>query len=121
MAIIGVLVEYVQIVKHQPSTKKITMKLLQNSSVKMNMLFLLMFSAFGTFAQEQTGGATSGSTSSTVTTRTTTSEMWYAQPWVWVVGGAVLLLLLIALLRDGSGKGSADRVTITKTVDRESI
>jgi hypothetical protein len=27
---------------------------------------------------------------------------WYAQPWVWVVGGAVFVLLLVALLR-GSG------------------
>jgi len=24
---------------------------------------------------------------------------WYAQPWVWVVGGAVFILLLVALLR----------------------
>lgn len=30
---------------------------------------------------------------------------WYTQPWVWVVGGAVFLLLLIALLR-GSGNKS---------------
>jgi len=27
---------------------------------------------------------------------------WYAQPWVWVVGGAVFLLLLVALLRGNS-------------------
>ena len=24
---------------------------------------------------------------------------WYAQPWVWIVGGAVFILLLVALLR----------------------
>ena len=24
---------------------------------------------------------------------------WYRQPWVWVVGGAVFILLLVALLR----------------------
>ena len=24
---------------------------------------------------------------------------WYASPWVWVVGGAVFILLLVALLR----------------------
>jgi hypothetical protein len=28
---------------------------------------------------------------------------WYQQPWVWIVGGAVFILLLVALLR-GSGK-----------------
>ena len=26
---------------------------------------------------------------------------WYAQPWVWIVGGAVFILLLVALLRSG--------------------
>ncbi len=26
---------------------------------------------------------------------------WYMQPWAWVVGGAVFLLLLVALLRSG--------------------
>ena len=29
---------------------------------------------------------------------------WYAQPWVWVVGGAVFLLLLVALLRGNGNK-----------------
>lgn len=29
---------------------------------------------------------------------------WYAQPWVWVVGAAVFLLLLVALLRGNNNK-----------------
>jgi hypothetical protein len=29
---------------------------------------------------------------------------WYAQPWVWIVGGAVFLLLLVALMRGNSNK-----------------
>jgi hypothetical protein len=29
---------------------------------------------------------------------------WYTQPWVWIVGGAVFILLLVALLRGGSNK-----------------
>lgn len=28
-------------------------------------------------------------------------EQWYARPWVWIVGGAIFLLLLVALLRGG--------------------
>ena len=28
---------------------------------------------------------------------------WYEQPWVWIVGGAVFILILVALLR-GSNK-----------------
>ena len=29
---------------------------------------------------------------------------WYSQTWVWIVGGAVFLLLLVALLRGGGSK-----------------
>jgi hypothetical protein len=28
---------------------------------------------------------------------------WYQQPWVWIIGGAVFILLLVALFK-GSGK-----------------
>lgn len=29
---------------------------------------------------------------------------WYQQPWVWIVGGAVFILLLVAILRSGSAR-----------------
>jgi hypothetical protein len=32
---------------------------------------------------------------------------WYAAPWVWVVGGAVFILLLVALLR-GNRRSNTD-------------
>ena len=50
------------------------------------------------------------------------SENWYASPWVWVIGAAVFILLLVALLRGGSSRtttGASDRVTVTKTVQRD--
>lgn len=28
-------------------------------------------------------------------------SVWYQQPWVWIVGGAIFILLLVALLRGG--------------------
>ena len=28
-------------------------------------------------------------------------SQWYTQPWVWIVGAAVFILLLVALLRGG--------------------
>ena len=31
-------------------------------------------------------------------------DNFFSQPWVWVVGGAVFLLLLVALLRNNSSK-----------------
>jgi hypothetical protein len=56
------------------------------------------------FAQE------SGGTTVTKTTHTET-QTWYLQPWAWVVGGAVFIIIIIALVRGGR----SDRVTITKT------
>ena len=47
---------------------------------------------------------------------------WYASPWVWIVGAAVFILLLVALTSSGRSKtttGSSDRVTVTKTVKRD--
>ena len=69
---------------------------------------ILSFISIVTFAQDNGGGST------TTTTHTTTQTTeWYAQPWVWIAGGAVFILLLVALLRGGSG--GSDRVTVTKT------
>ena len=62
-------------------------------------------------------------TSYSTTTNTDSEELWYLQPWVWVVGGVVLLLLLIALFSGGKKKNNnstrTDKVIITKTVRTE--
>ncbi|HZF64141.1 MAG TPA: hypothetical protein VEZ55_06650 [Chitinophagaceae bacterium] len=50
-----------------------------------------------TFAQEGTGGG--GSLD--VNINTNQDSAWYASPWVWVVGAAVFILLLVALTRGG--------------------
>lgn len=59
-----------------------------------SFLSLLAISLFS-LAQESSSVAVT----STETTETTT---WYTQPWAWVVGGAVFILLLVALLRSGN-------------------
>ncbi len=61
---------------------------------------------------------TTSSAISTTTTTTTTEQNWYAQPWVWIVGGAVLLLLIVALVRGNNSNDTSktDRVTVTKSV-----
>jgi hypothetical protein len=67
-------------------------------------------------AQDQPSG------SSTTTVTTHQSSTWYSSPWVWVVGAALFILLLIALLRGGSRNNTSatsDRVTVTKTVSRD--
>ena len=44
---------------------------------------------------------------------------WYASPWVWIVGAAVFIILLVALTSGGRSK-RGDRVTVSKTVERDS-
>ena len=48
----------------------------------------------------------------TKTTETTTTE-WYTSPWVWVAGGAVFIIILIALMR-GNSSTSETRTTVIK-------
>ena len=67
-------------------------------------LFLIVMQVL-TFGQD-------GGSNSVTTTTHTESQTWYAQPWVWIVGGAVFILLLVALVRGG---GKSDRVSVTKT------
>jgi hypothetical protein len=38
---------------------------------------------------------------------TTDKNNFWASPWVWVVGGAVFVLLLVAILRGGGSKSDA--------------
>jgi len=51
----------------------------------------------------------------TVTTKTTetTSTQWYSSPWVWVAGGAVFIIILVALMR-GNSSTSETRTTVIK-------
>ncbi|MGN6616027.1 MAG: hypothetical protein ACTHJ5_02515 [Ilyomonas sp.] len=74
---------------------------------------ILMLSQIAIFAQEDGG-------TKTVVTKTTHSESttWYMQPWAWVVGGIILILILIALL---SGRGNRVVVTKTTTTDTDVV
>jgi hypothetical protein len=92
------------------------------------LLFLSLFS-LTVWSQEEQGGE-----SSTTTTKTekktsvsinandsTGANTWYTSPWVWVVGAAVFILLLVALLsnRGRDSVSTSDRVHVTKTVERD--
>ncbi len=75
-----------------------------------------------TWAQDST--STSTTTSSSSERITEGNENWYASPWVWIVGAALFILLLVALTRGGSSRRTSDttnsdRVTVTKTVRRD--
>ena len=66
----------------------------------MNKLFALIAATFLSIialAQEK------GAEVDVDVTKTTSTTHWYASPWVWVVGAAIFILLLVALTR-GSGR-----------------
>ena len=74
---------------------KIIKKLTHNFK---GFIVLLMLSLLQTAVWAQEGGAD-------IDVKVTKeSSNWYAQPWVWIVGGAVFLLLLVALMRGNSNK-----------------
>ena len=80
------------------------------------LLFALCMTQVMLWAQDSTGS--SSSVSVTKETTTTTSTDWYTQPWVWVVGGAVFLIILIALLRGNSSSNKeVTRTTVVKDRD----
>ena len=39
-----------------------------------------------------------------VSINTNKGGQWYTQPWVWIVGAAVFILLLVAIIRGGGSK-----------------
>ena len=56
-----------------------------------NIFFLLMTMFFSAAAFAQDGGLNIDVNIG--------KDEWYQQPWVWVVGGAVFILILVGLLR----------------------
>ena len=85
--------------------KKISLK----SGYRLFLTFVFACMQIVLLAQDATSGSTK--TTSTTTTHTT----WYTEPWVWVVGGAVFIILLVALLRGGSSSDtSVSRTTVIK-------
>ena len=90
------------------------MKQLTRSLGMKSFLVLFMAAFFQTIAMAQ-----DSSVSTNQTTTTTETHTWYTNPWVWVVGGAVFILLLVALIRSNSSTDTrTDRVTVVKSKER---
>jgi hypothetical protein len=91
---------------------------------KLVFLFFVLMNATIAFAQDGGGtgtGSNDGGTSVTVskssTSTSTATQDWYTAPWVWIVGAAVFILLLIALVRgNSSSKTDVHRTTVRKDV-----
>jgi hypothetical protein len=91
----------------------------KNVQFKMSLLLLALISSVYSFAQDAPAAGTVQSSSSaakTTTTTAATSPDWYMAPWVWIAiagGGALFILLLVAISR--SNGGSKKTVSVTKT------
>ena len=96
------------------------MKQLRLSTVYTSLLmFLFALLQIPVWGQDQPQNNTNTGSNTNVTTEstTTTTTTWYTEPWVWVVGGAVLLLIIVALVR--SGNSSTDREVHRTTVIKD--
>ncbi|MBC7949801.1 MAG: hypothetical protein H7Y42_18095 [Chitinophagaceae bacterium] len=72
------------------------MKTITNTLAKAALFLTSLFISMVSFAQEK-----SANIDVDVNTK---GDNWYAQPWVWIVGGAVFILLLVALLKSNRAK-----------------
>jgi hypothetical protein len=75
------------------------MKRLENVKNKLVLFVMTMLVSIYSFAQEKV-------TADVDISKSTTTTTWYAQPWIWIVGGAVFILLLVALIRGNSSKNA---------------
>lgn len=70
----------------------------------MNALTLIILSlmvSFASFAQEGGGG---GADINVDINKGGGGAGWYTSPWVWIVGAAIFILLLVALLRGNNAR-----------------
>lgn len=77
------------------------MQLIKTTAARISLLVLTLLVSFITFAQEGGGGGADIQ----VDINKDEGGGWYTNPIVWVVGAAVFILLLVALLR---GNRSSD-------------
>ena len=71
------------------------MNTIKHATARITFQILALLVSFVTFAQEGGGGGADIN----VDINKDSGGNWYAQPWVWIVGAAVFILLLVALLR----------------------
>ena len=68
-----------------------------NKYSRISLLITLLLSSVFSFAQDK-------KVDINVNTKSDGGDGFMSQPWVWIVGGAVFLLLLVALLRNNNSR-----------------
>jgi hypothetical protein len=62
---------------------------------RLTLMIMSLFISVYSFAQEEGSRVNIDVTR----TETTTTSNWYANPWVWIVGAAIFILLFAAIIR----------------------
>jgi nicotinamide riboside transporter PnuC len=83
------------------------------------VIALLAFTFIKTLLWAQTETTESSSSSTKVTISEETTSDWYTNPIVWVVGAAIFILLLVALLRGGGRDRTVTHTDRKTTVVRD--
>ena len=73
-------------------------KTIKNMRLNIGALLLVSLISLQTIAQDKKVDVNIGTSSGSG------GSNWYAQPWVWIIGGLVFILLLVAILRGGGNK-----------------
>jgi hypothetical protein len=82
-------------------------------SIAFRSFLTLLFSSMSMLLWAQDTTISSQRVTTTTSTETTSTD-WYTQPWIWIVGGAVVLIILVALLRGGPTRDKEVRTTVIK-------
>lgn len=61
---------------------------------RLSLMIMSLFISVYSFAQEE-----GKSVNIDVTRTTTTTTNWYSNPWIWIVGAAIFILLFAAIIR----------------------
>jgi hypothetical protein len=76
---------------------------------KLSLFFVFVIANLNLIAQD--GGTGSGTTTTTTMHSESSSSQFHVEPWMWIVGGVVLLVLLVALI---GGRSSVKETTVIK-------
>ncbi len=77
--------------------KQISLKTVKKVLNKASFLIASLLLSFYSFAQDK-------KVEVDINTKSGNGNNFFMQPWVWIVGGAVFILLLVALLRSNRSK-----------------
>ena len=63
------------------------------------VLFVVQLLATSIWAQQVQDGGTTATPTTPGPATTVTQEEWYAEPWVWILGGIIVIAILVMVLR----------------------